>query len=183
MLTLPQSAGLIVIDVQQGFDDPRRGRRNNPEAEKNIARLIAAWREAHRPVIYIQHLSKNPDSTLRPGQPGCEIKKEVWPLESEPIITKQVNSAFIGTDLEDRLRKGRIDPLVIVGLTTGHCISTTARMAGNLGFKTYVVSDATATFDHVGFDGKTYPAEQIHQISLVSIQNEFATIIATQELL
>jgi nicotinamidase-related amidase len=183
MVKLPQSTGLIVIDVQNGFDDPRRGRRNNPEAERNIALLIAAWRETHRPVIYIQHLSREPNSPLRPGQTGCEIKQEVRPLEQEPVITKHVNSAFIGTDLESRLRREKIDPVVIVGLTTGHCVSTTARMAGNLGFKTYVVSDATATFDHVGYDGKTYTAEQVHQISLVSIQNEFATIVPTEELL
>ena len=183
MPLFPKNTALIIIDVQNGFDDPRWGRRNNPDAEANIARLLSQWRRTERPIFYVQHLSRKADSPLSPGQSGCEIKEIVKPKAGEPVITKQVNSAFIGTDLEVILRKRGIDTVVIAGLTTGHCVSTTARMAGNLGFKTYVVSDATATFDHKGFDGKDYPAEQVHQLSLVSIQNEFATIVSTPDLL
>ncbi|MCA1593003.1 MAG: cysteine hydrolase [Acidobacteria bacterium] len=183
MALLPEDAALLVIDVQKGFDAPGRGRRNNPGAEENIVRLLAAWRDAARPIIYVQHLSKNPASPFRPGQDGCEIKELVRPQPGEPVIQKRVNCAFIGTDLESRLRENNLYTLVITGLSTPHCVSTTARMAGDLGFKTYVVSDATAAFDLPGPDGKTYDAEEIHNLSLVALHDEFAEIIETASLL
>lgn len=183
MLPFRQDAALIIVDMQEGFNDAIWGNRNNPQAEENIAKLLAAWRQANRPIFHVQHLSTYPHSPLRPGQPGCEIKAIAKPHSSEPVIQKQVNSAFIGTDLEARLRQQTIEILIITGLTTNHCVSTTARMAGNLGFDTYVVSDATATFDRIGPDGKLYTAEEIHAVSLANLHEEFATIIDTDSLL
>ena len=183
MTALPQDAVLLLIDVQEGFDDPAWGRRNNPQAEENIAALLEAWRRTNRPIIHVQHLSVEPNSPLRPGQPGCEIKGVAQPSGDEPVVTKHVNSAFIGTGLEARLRQNNLDTLVIAGLTTDHCVSTTARMAGNLGFKAYVVADATATFDRVGYDGERLPAEEVHAVSLASLHGEFATVMETEILL
>jgi nicotinamidase-related amidase len=134
MLSMPQNAALIVIDVQEGFDDPQWGSRNNPDAETVIAALLAAWRETARPVFHVQHLSSSEGSPLNPRSAGCEIKDVVRPRGNEQIIQKRVNSAFIGTQLEEALRQREIGTLVIVGLTTPHCVSTSARMAGNLGF-------------------------------------------------
>lgn len=182
-VVLPQDTALIVIDVQRGFDDPRWGRRNNPDAEENIARLLAAWRRTGRPIVHIQHHSRSPQSPLRPGQPGNDIKDVARPLPGEPVIPKRVNSAFIGTDLERRLRAAGIGTVVIAGLTTDHCVATTTRMAGNLDFETYLVADATATFDRVGPDGVRYAAEQVHAVSLASMHEEFATVIDTAALL
>jgi nicotinamidase-related amidase len=183
MHSLPPNAALIIVDVQGGFDDPVWGPRNNPQAEENIARLLAAWRRTGRPIFHVQHLSTEPNSPLRPDQPGCEIKEIAKPLPGEPLIQKRVHSAFIGTDLEARLRQAGLDTLVIVGLTTNHCISTTTRMANNLGFDTYVVSNATATFDRVGHDGKHHKAEDVHAVSLANLHREFATVVETDSLL
>jgi nicotinamidase-related amidase len=174
---LPENAVLLIIDVQKGFDNPRWGQRNNSQAEANMARLLAAWRANCRPVFHVQHLSVMPGSPLRPENPGSAFKDEVTPLEGEPVFQKHVNSAFIGTDLEARLRAGGYDTLVIAGLTTPHCISTTARMAGNLGFTTYVVSDATAAFGLTGPDGHDYSAEEVHALSLATIHGEFAEVV------
>src|SRR5258708_5512466 len=148
-----------------------------------MAKLLKAWRKTKRPIIHVKNNSVEPHSPLRPETPGNAIKSIVAPLPEEPLIIKTVNSALIGTDLEKRLRKQKIDTVVIIGLTTDHCISTTARMAGNLGFNVYVVSDATATFDRMGFNRKHYSAKTMHEIALVSLQNEFATIIDTESLL
>lgn len=133
------------------------GARNNPDAERRIAALLAGWRRTGRPVIHVQHMSREADSLLRPGLPG-------------------VNSAFIGTGLEEHLRARGIDALVLVGITTDHCVSTTARMAANLGFATVVVADATATFERTGHDGERFTADQMHRLALASLHGEFATI-------
>jgi nicotinamidase-related amidase len=183
MTSVTDKTALLIIDVQDGLDDPLWGRRNNPDAESNMARLLAAWRARKRPIYHVQHMSTNPKSPLRPDQPGNAIKRIVAPQGDEPVIQKTVNSAFIGTNLEDRLRAADIQSVVIVGLTTNHCVETTARMAGNLGFTTFVVDDATATFDRSGYNGAHYPAETVHAISLASLHEEFATIVTTDQLI
>lgn len=183
MIPLTDRTALIIIDVQDGLDDPRLGKRNNPDAERNMARLLAAWRAKGRPIYHVQHMSTQPDSPLRPELPGNAIKRVVAPQGDEPVIQKTVNNAFVGTDLESRLRGAGVESVVIVGLTTEHCVSATARMAGDLGFTTYVVEDATACHDRTGYDGTYYPAEAIHAISLVSLQDEFATILKTEHLI
>ncbi len=179
MENFPLNTALIIIDVQQGFDDPIGGQRNNPQAELNIIRLLSAWRRSKRPIFHIQHISLEPKSPLRADNSGHNFKEGMQPQNAEPVIQKHVNSAFIGTNLEARLRQNNIATLVIVGLTTDHCVSTTTRMAGNFGFNAYVVSDATATFNRTGYDGKQYSAEDMHAISLASLHQEFATVVDT----
>jgi nicotinamidase-related amidase len=183
MLQFPDPTALLIIDVQQGFQDPRLGQRNNPQAESQIARLLATWRRANQPIFHVQHLSQEPNSPFRPGQSGCEFQAIALPHPDEPIIQKSVNSAFIGTDLETQLRQRQIEAIVIIGFTTNHCVSTTTRMAGNLGFETYVVADATAAFDRIGYDGQSYSADEIHAISLANLHQEFATVIDTELIL
>jgi nicotinamidase-related amidase len=182
-MQLPANTALVVIDVQQGFLDPRWGRRNNPDAESHIAVLLAAWREAGQPLFIVRHASRSPNGAFRPDTPGFAFKAESEPLEGETVITKEVNSGFIGTDLEQRLREGGIDTVVLCGLTTDHCVSTTARMAGNLGFTTVVVEDACATHERTGPDGRHYTAEQMHATALASLNGEFARIAGTADVL
>jgi nicotinamidase-related amidase len=183
MKKLPQNCVLLIIDVQKGFDEPVWGLRNNPQAEANIVRLLNAWRETQRPVFHVQHLSLSSTSPLRPSQPGCELKEPVKPLKGELLFQKHVNSAFIGTDLELKLRELGFSHLVIVGLTTGHCVSTTVRMAGNLGFTTFVVADACAAFEIVAHDGRKIVADEVHSVSLATLNGEFAAIVETETLL
>ena len=99
------------------------------------------------------------------------------------VIQKHVNSAFIGTNLEPYLREQGYHTLVITGLTTPHCVSTTTRMAGNLGFQTFLVDDATAAFEIVAADGTVYSAEDVHKLSLATLHNEFVTVVSTQTLM
>lgn len=174
---------MIIIDVQKGFDEPVWGSRNNPQAEDNIAKLLESWRKHGRPIFHIQHMSLSPTSPLHPNHPGNAIKGALQPSAGEPLIQKNVNSAFIGTDLEQQLRKRGCKSLVIVGLTTPHCVSTTTRMAGNLGFETYLVSDATAAFELTGHDGRKYSAQEIHDVTIATLNSEFATVVKTNELL
>jgi nicotinamidase-related amidase len=178
-----QKTALLIVDVQKGFEDPVWGNRNNPDAESQITFLLSAWRKHNLPVIHIRHCSVESTSPLRPELPGNAFKEEVQPLPGEKQFTKTVNSAFIGTGLETYLKDQDITALVIVGLTTDHCVSTTTRMAANLGFNVTLVSDATATFDRTGDDGTWYSAEDIHKINLLSLNGEFCIVQTTAEVL
>jgi nicotinamidase-related amidase len=173
----PHPTTLLVVDLQRGFDAPAWGRRNNPHLEQRASGLLRAWRGAGRPVVHVRHMSTDPSSPLRPGQPGNAFKPATAPAAGEAVIEKRVNSAFIGTSLEADLRRAGCRGLVIIGLTTNHCVSTTARMAGNLGFVTWVVSDATAAFDRVGPDGRRHRAEEVHAMALSDLHGEFATVV------
>jgi nicotinamidase-related amidase len=177
-------SALLLIDVQQGFDDPGWGKRNNPDAEKKMAQLLHTWRKHNWPIIHVQHLSINPDSPLNPanGQ-GYFFRPETAPTADEVVFTKNVNSAFIGTELGNYLHENEIASLVIVGLTTDHCVSTTARMAGNLGFTVQLVSDGTATFEREDVNGEMLSAEEIHRVHLASLHGEFCTVVTTEEVL
>ncbi|MDB5020267.1 MAG: cysteine hydrolase [Pedobacter sp.] len=172
---------LILIDIQKAFDNLAYwgGERNNPEAEAKAGELLQLWRENKLPIFHIKHCSSDLNSPLNAISPGNEFNDFVKPMDGEPVIKKNVNSAFIGTDLKERLDKENINTLVIVGLTTDHCVSTTTRMSGNLGYDTYVVSDATATFNKKGVDGQSYSAKLIHETALASLNEEFATIITS----
>ena len=175
---------LILVDIQKGFGDIAYwgGQRNNPDAELRAHELLQLWRDNGLPVFHVQHCSTTLTSPLHESSAGNQFNELVTPANGEPIIKKNVNSAFIGTDLQAQLDKARITTLVIVGLTTDHCISTTTRMAGNLGYKTFLVADATATFNKKGIDGQNYPAELIHETALASLENEFATVVTTDEI-
>jgi nicotinamidase-related amidase len=183
MIHLPHNTALIIVDVQKGMDDPRMGKRNNRNAEDNIAKLLKVWRTANRPIFHIQHDSRSKDSPFSPSSSGHEIKGVVAPRAAEPVIHKNVSSAFIATDLEKQLHSRGIRTIVIVGLETDHCVSTTARMAGDLGFETYVVSDATATFERNSPDGRHFDAEDVHAVSLAGLNGEFAKIVETTDIL
>ncbi len=179
------NTALLLIDIQKGFDEEEYwgGNRNNKDAEEKSAQLLYTWRALSLPIFHIIHSSQNPVSRLHKSHPGFEIKDEVKPIHGEPVIIKDVNSAFIGTDLQEQLESQGIKKLVIVGLTTNHCISTTTRMAGNFGFETILISDATATFDRIGINGEKFSSEIIHQTTLASLNEEFAMVINTEELL
>ncbi len=179
----PLAPALLLIDVQKAFDDPYWGPRNNPQAESNIARLLATWRALKLPVIHVRHCSIEPNSTLREGSPGNAFKPEASPIEGEIEFRKSVNSAFIGTGLHEYLQQQAYKELVIVGISTDHCVSTTTRMAGNLGYTNFLVADACTTFDRTDHRGRHFKAQDIHDIHLASLDREFCSVVDTQEVL
>lgn len=172
---------LILIDIQKGFLDIAYwgGDRNNITAEYKAGELLEIWRNKNLPIFHIQHCSSNPNSILNETNLGNEFQDVVKPIDGEKIIKKNVNSAFIGTNLKELIDNAKITNLVIVGLTTDHCVSTTTRMAGNFGYNMFLVSDAIATFNKKGINGEEFSAEIIHQTALASLNEEFAQVVTS----
>lgn len=180
---LPSPCALLVVDLQLGFEDPSYGERNNPSCEQNVARLIAAWRERHQPVVFVRHESRNADSPLAPGTPGHQFKPQ---LTGEPdlLVTKHVHSAFYGQpDLDHWLQDHGVEAVAICGITTDHCCETTARMASDLGYATAFVLDATHTFDRMTPAGELVTADEVARATAASLHREFAAVLATDEIL
>lgn len=184
-ISLASKPALLLIDIQKGFDDHEHwgGERNNPHAEENMKVLLDTWREKKMPLYHIKHCSLEEGSPLAKTHPGNSFKEFIIPESNEPIIEKNVNSAFIGTDLKALLEQSETKTVVIIGLTTDHCVSTTTRMAGNFGFQTLLIEDAVATFAKTGHNGEIYNAQLIHDTAIASLKDEFATVLSTQELL
>ncbi|WP_420549484.1 cysteine hydrolase family protein [Curvivirga sp.] len=185
MSKVEANTALILIDWQEGFDDWDHwgGNRNNPEAEKNASLLLSHWRQNNLPVFHVIHHSTLSKSPLRKEKPSGQIIQLLAPLESETLMHKRENSAFVGTHLEVSLRRLNIQKLVISGLTTNHCVSTSTRMAGNLGFDVQLVGDACATFDRIGPDGQEFKAQLIHDVCLSDLHNEFCQVVNTADII
>ena len=182
-MELHDRAALISIDVQQGFDDPSWGPRNNPQMEAHGLQLLAAWRRSGRPLVIVRNDSPSATSLLRPGQPGNALKPGFEPIAGEPLLTKTVNSAFIGTDLEARLHAAGVRQVVLFGIATDMCVSTTARMAANLGFDLVVVGDACHTWAQRALDGTLFDADTMHRVHLTTLASEFGRVVDTARVL
>ena len=182
-MQLDARTALIPIDVQQAFDHAPWPSRNNPDMEANGLRLLDAWRGSGRTLIHVNHASVVPGSTLAAEHPGHAFRPGYAPQAGEPLVTKSVNAAFIGTDLDLRLRRLGVTSVVLFGISTDMCVSTTARVAANLGYRTIVVADACFCFDQPDGDGGIVPAAQIHRAHLATLRAEFAEVVDTAQLL
>ena len=177
---------LIIVDVQKGIDDPywaTDGPPNGLDGEANIVRLLAAWREAGRPVVLVRHDSLEETSPFWPANPGNAFKDEVMPRAGELVIAKNTNSAFVDTGLEQHLRERGIESLVIVGVITNNSLEATVRMAGNLGFDTIVAADACWTFAKRDWSGTLRTAQEVHDMALANMDGEYARVMTTDALL
>eukprot|EP01113_Clastostelium_recurvatum_P040782 TRINITY_DN6383_c0_g1_i2.p1 TRINITY_DN6383_c0_g1~~TRINITY_DN6383_c0_g1_i2.p1 ORF type:complete len:216 (+),score=62.67 TRINITY_DN6383_c0_g1_i2:45-692(+) len=190
-----KSTALVIIDMQRGFLHPTYwgGKRNNPHLEEVCLRLLNKYRDQKWPIIHVHHHSNTPGSPLSPNLPdpsGNTGYSEVDALEgfeprgAEIKVIKTVNSSFIGTNLTGILAQMGVKDLILVGLTANHCVNTTARMAGNLGYSAVVVGDGVACFPRLAWDGKgEIDADTVQHIALSTIHNEFCTVMGSEELL
>ncbi|NEX92603.1 cysteine hydrolase family protein [Caulobacter sp. 17J65-9] len=176
-------AVLLPIDMQRGFDGPPWPRRWNDRLDANGLALLAAWRATGRPLIHVRHDSVEPGSVFVAGSPGNALRGGFEPRPGEPLVSKSVNSAFIGTDLDLRLRRLGVDTVVAFGVSTDMCVSTTVRVGANLGYRMILVGDACDCFDLPDGHGGTVKAEDVHRAHLATLGYEFATVVDTAALL
>ena len=162
-MRLPSDAALILVDLQLAIDDPRWGPRNNPQAERAIAALLAAWREEGLPIVHIRHDSVEPDSPYRPDRPSHAFKPETAPRAGEAVVGKSAHSAFVGTALEETLDGLGATTLVICGVLTHNSVEATARHAADLGYRVFVVADACWAVALADGAGGFWPAEIVHR--------------------
>lgn len=176
-----QKPALIIIDMQKGMSWPSSGDRNNPQAEENILRLLTAWRIAKAPVVFVRHLSRTVGSPFWPGQEGADFQSSLVPLPSDHVVEKNVPDALINSGLERWLRVREVVEVVVVGVSTNNSVEATSRTAGNLGFRTTVISDATFAFSKNDYDGVPRQASEVHAMALSNLDGEYARV-ATMEL-
>lgn len=177
-----RDTALLLIDVQVGVDvlthwGGPTGRRNNPDAEDKMSQLLTAWRQAKLQVAFTRHDSRESASPLKFSLPTGAQKPGFEPVAGEIVVEKDVNSGFIGTDLEIQLLRTKISRLAIVGFFTNFCVETTTRMAGNLGFDTYLVEDCCSTSNRIGPDGIDRDPELVHAMTVANLHGEFCTAI------
>jgi nicotinamidase-related amidase len=185
MAQFADNSALVVIDVQQGFDDPSWGNRNNPAFEDNVRKLLDSFAAAGRPIVLARHNSTEPDSPLHPSQPGNAFKPLLDGVEPALVIHKDVHSAFHGdVDLQGWLAEREIDEIFICGIQTNRCCETTARVGGDLGYDVRFVLDATHTFDEPArAGGEPLSADLIAQVTAANLDGHFARVISTADAL
>ena len=173
---------LLPIDMQQAFDEPSWPRRWNADVDANGRALLAAWRRAGRTVLHVRHDSVVAGAGLAPGRPGNAFRPGFEPLSGEEVVSKSVNSAFIGTDLDLRLKRLGAKHVVTFGISTDMCVSTTVRTGANLGWDMLLVPEACDCFDLPDGKGGTIPAERVHEVHVATLAFEFARILRLEEL-
>ncbi|MFT7672061.1 MAG: nicotinamidase-related amidase [Gammaproteobacteria bacterium] len=181
------NTALLLIDVQKGVNVLNHwggptGRRNNPEAECRMLELLAAFRNRGLKVFFSRHNSREMKSPLKLSLPTGDMLDGFEPNDNETIIFKDVNSVFVGTDFELRLREFHIERLVIAGFFTNFCVETTTRMSGNMGYDSYLAHDACSTCNRVGLDGIDYDPELVHDMAVASMHGEFCTALTADQL-
>ena len=177
------SATLVIIDVQKAMDDPRYGTRGQPQAEANMAQLLAHWRELGNPVVHVRDDSMDPDSPYAPGKPTHAFKDEVAPIDGEVVVEKRTNNAFIGTDLMQVLEQHGSSELVMCGVHLQYCVESTVRMAGNLGFMVFVPEDCVISVDQTDRNGKHWSADEVHDLQLAILEGSFCKVVRSSDLI
>ena len=179
-MRLSSDAVLLVIDMQMAIDDPRWGEINHPGADAQVAALLAGWREVGLPVVHVRHDSPEAGSPYRAGGPGHAFKPCAAPRAGEPVFAKQTTSAFADGRLDAALSRLGVTCLVVCGVLTQNSVEATARAAGDLGYRVFVVEDACRASGKTDLTGRRWRADEVHALSLANLAGEYARIVSTQ---
>ncbi|MEW5870503.1 MAG: cysteine hydrolase family protein [Chloroflexota bacterium] len=178
------NTALLIVDIQNDyFPGGKMELAGSPEAARRAAGLLAFFRQAGLPVVFIQHIANRPGATFfLPGTPGAEIHPEVQPLHSETILQKHFPNSFRDTPLLEHLRSLPVERLVICGMMTHMCVDAATRAAVDFGFECWVAGDACATRD-LAFAGQTVPVAQVHAAFLAALNSAYGKVLSAAEII
>ena len=198
----PADTALVVIDMQYasgsrqhglGAHLARQGKlgeaayrfdRIDNVVIPNTQRLLAAWRAARAPVIYVTLGARKADYSDAPGylrdffklchnHQGTrenDIVDALKPMVGEPVLLKNTMGAFASTPLAALFDELGVKTAVYVGVSTNNCVDTTAREASDRGYASIIVEDATGTC-----------SEAMQQSALASFQRLSGRVVSTDE--
>jgi nicotinamidase-related amidase len=167
---------LLVIDIQDSFkiNAERWAKRSNHAFETNVSQLIARFRDAGQPVIWVMHT--DPDPGFRTTDPEFRLMAFLDRRDDEPLLIKNTKNAFTSTDLEQRLDALGVEKVVVCGIQTEQCCETTTRVAADLGYEVDFVTEATLTFP-IG----TLSTDAIIERTEAVLRGRFARIAKVEE--
>jgi nicotinamidase-related amidase len=166
---------LIMIDCQNTYVHGVMALDGVAFALDQAAELLERARSAGIPIVHIQHDAGEGSPYDIRGESG-QIVEQVAPRGDEPVIVKHFPDSFVQTDLDDRLKAGATQNLVLAGFMTHMCVNSTARGAFNLGYRPAVVAGATATRPLPGPSG-VVSSEALQAASLAAIADLFGIVV------
>lgn len=173
---LSQTA-LIIVDAQNTYRSGPLELNGVEPALDECARLLARARALAIPVIHIQH-DAGPGSPYDIRSDIGAIADKVAPRDGEPIVVKHYPNAFVGTELDARLKALGVTRVVIAGFMTHMCINSTTRGAFSLGYQVSVPAAATATRALPAPDGSVIDASTVQRVALAALADLFAVVVA-----
>lgn len=172
---------LIVIDIQNDyFKGGKNCLFNTEEVAKRAKKVIDKFREKKLPIIHIQHLASKESAFFNRGTVGAEINEIVKPINGEKTITKGKPSSFLNTELDDYLKKLKINDIVLVGMMSHYCVDSTARSGKELGYSVTVIEDCCTTMN-VEYMGELVDAKNIHAVTMINLKKEMVNIIKLED--
>lgn len=179
-----ENSVLLIVDMQKYFFDKSSHAflKPAPAILPNVRDILDAYRNLGLPVIFTRHayaadedpgIMKTWWSELEAdGDPLAEVVDELEPVPGEPVLMKGRYSAFVGTNLERRLRKLGVERILITGVMTHLCCESTARDAFMKDFEVFFTIDGTASEN-----------DELHLSSLMTLTDGFVMPITTSEVL
>ena len=174
---------LMIVDMQKAIDDPFWGRRGQPDVERNIAALLANWRERDGEILHVRHDSTNPASPYAPDRSGNAFKAECAPQNGETIVAKRTNNAFVDTNLMEQLEDLGTQELIICGVLLENSVAATVRMAANVGFHVHLPPDCVASTDRTDRTGTKWTAEDVHALWLSILERPSINLTSASQLM
>ena len=165
---------LLIIDAQREYTDGLMPLPGVQPAIEALAVLLEKARKAGAPIVHVRHQSKG--KAFNPSSSGYEIVAPLAPRSGETIVDKGLPNAFAGTDLQARLAATGRKNIILAGFMTHMCVSSTARAALDLAFRTTIDADSCATRDLPDGRGGTISAATIHQVALAELSDRFAIV-------
>ncbi|EFE96575.1 cysteine hydrolase family protein [Serratia odorifera] len=177
------TTALLVIDFQNEYFSGKMPIPDGLKALGNSQKLVAFAHRHNMPVFFVRHIGPADGPLFAEGSQSAQFHADLQPSKGDVVISKATPSSFVGTDLDRQLKSKNIKTLIVTGLMTHMCVSTTARDALPLGYQVIIPEDATATRDLATWDNQVVDHASLQRAALAGVADVFAEIKTTQQVL